>query len=63
MEYFYFGEEDYPMKICQLMEQHLDLRIRQEGNHVKTWALTNKFADKKVKKRTLHFYYEASMEK
>lgn len=40
------------------MEAHLDQRLREEGQHIKTWALSNKFAGKKVKKRTLHFFYE-----
>lgn len=42
---------------------HLEERLKQEGNHVKTWALANKFAGKSVKKRTLHFYYEEKIEK
>ncbi len=58
IEYFYFDEPDYPQRIEAAMEAHLDQRLREEGQHIKTWALSNKFAGKKVKKRTLHFFYE-----
>lgn len=58
VDYFYFDEQDYPQKIVAAMEAHLDVRLREEGQHLKTWALTNKFAGKKIKKRTLHFFYE-----
>lgn len=38
------------------------MRIREETNHTKTWAITNKYAGKKVKKRTLHFFFEQDLE-
>ena len=63
INYYAFEDEDYPEEIVRMIEGHLEERIRQEGNHVKTWAQTNKFAGKSVKRRTLHFYYEPRMEK
>jgi hypothetical protein len=63
IHYYSLEDEDYPDEIVRAIEGHLEERIKQEGNHVKTWALTNKFAGKSVKKRTLHFYYEPRMEK
>lgn len=57
VRYFALDDEDYPEEIVHAIEGHLEERVRQEGNHTKAWALTNKFAGKNVKKRTLHFYY------
>lgn len=40
------------------MEQRLTLKVKNEGDKVKNWALSNKFAVKKKDKKNLHFYIQ-----
>lgn len=63
INYYEIEDDDYVEEIVRNIDIHLEERLKQEGNHVKTWALTNKYAGKSVKKRTLHFYYQEKIEK
>ena len=43
------------------MEDKLAIRLKNEGDKVKNWALSNKFAQKEKKKSNLHFYIQSNL--
>ena len=43
------------------IEEKLALRLRNEGDKVKNWALSNKFAKKDKKKTQLNIYFQAEI--
>lgn len=44
VDYFCEDDKEFPETISRLMEEHLNLQLRLEGAHVKTWAISQKFA-------------------
>ena len=44
------------------MEEHLEVKLKEENQNIKSWAITNRYTNKNVKKRTLHFFYQEFME-
>ena len=44
------------------MDEHLDIKLKEENQNIKNWAITNRHVNKKIKKRTLHFFYQEYME-
>ena len=62
IEYFDIIEGEYPQLIVRKIDDHLTARLKEENQHIKTWAISNKYANKKIKKRTLHFFYQDVME-
>lgn len=43
------------------MEDKLAIRLKNEGDKVKNWALSNKFAKKKKKSINLNIYFQAEI--
>ena len=48
-------------EVLKDMEEKLAIRLRNEGDKVKNWALSNKFAQKEKKKTNLHFYIQSNL--
>lgn len=63
VHYFSKNNNAYPQKVVELITEHLEDRIRQEEEYMRTWALNNKYADKSIKRTTVTIYYDKTIEK
>lgn len=58
MHYYSVDDTEVSAEICTLISEHLELKLKHEDDHIKSWALSNKYAQKKVKRRTVHIYFD-----